>query len=159
MRLRSCETGWRSLLISTLLCTGAWAKKDAPGVHYAKLEHLPYNLQYFDDSDVLLYEDRVDAVVYRSVDAGETWKKIDAVPKGKLLEISMHPYDPKRAFIITSEKSHWATEDRGEHWEEFHADYEASVFRPALVYHAKDPNRIIFNAMDCSGIFCEELVR
>ncbi|CAD6451622.1 4f5da8aa-a384-4053-8299-a29c712be5fe [Sclerotinia trifoliorum] len=157
MRLRSSETGWRCLLISTLLCTGAWGKKDAPGVSYAKLEHIPHNLQYFDDSDVLLYEDRVDAVVWRSADAGETWKKIDAVPAGKMLEISMHPYDPKRAYIITSERSHWATKDRGEHWEEFHTESQASIFRPALNYHATDMDRILFNAMDCTGIFCEEL--
>lgn len=159
MRLRSSETGWRCLLVSTLLYTSAWAKKDAPGVSYAKVENIPHNLQYFDDSDVLLYEDRDDAVVYRSVDAGETWKKITAVPEGKMLEISMHPFDSKRAYIITSGKSHWATNDRGEHWEEFYTDNQASVFRPALSYHAKDPNRIIFNAMDCTGIFCEELVR
>ncbi|KAF7854714.1 hypothetical protein EAF04_010283 [Stromatinia cepivora] len=157
MRLRSSETGWRCLLTSTLLCTGAWGKKDAPGVSYAKLEHIPHNLQYFDDSDVLLYEDRVDAVVWRSADAGETWKKIDAVPAGKMLEISMHPYDPKRAYIITSERSHWATKDRGEHWEEFHTESQASIFRPALGYHGTDPDRILFNAMDCTGIFCEEL--
>ncbi|EMR89105.1 putative vacuolar protein sorting targeting protein pep1 protein [Botrytis cinerea BcDW1] len=157
MRLRSSETGWRCLLISTLLYTSAWAKKDAPGVSYAKSEHFPHNLQYFDDSDVLLYEDRDDAIVYRSEDAGETWKKITAVPEGKMLEISMHPFDSKRAYIITSGKSHWATNDRGEHWEEFFTDNQASVFRPALSYHAKDPDRIIFNAMDCTGIFCEEL--
>ncbi|KAB8292110.1 hypothetical protein EYC80_007855 [Monilinia laxa] len=157
MRLRSSETGWSSLLISTLLCTGAWGKKDAPGVHYAKVEHLPHNLQYFDDSDVLLYEDRKDAVVWRSADAGESWKKISEVPAGKMLEISMHPYDSKRAYIITSGKSHWATKDRGEHWEEFHTDSQASIFRPAMGYHAKDPDRIIFHAMDCTGIFCEEL--
>ncbi|RAL59126.1 hypothetical protein DID88_006773 [Monilinia fructigena] len=105
MRLRSSETGWSSLLIPALLCTGAWGKKDAPGVHYAKVEHLPHNLQYFDDSDVLLYEDRKDAVVWRSADAGEIVEKD----------------------------------------------------QPAMGYHAKDPDRIIFHAMDCTGIFCEEL--
>lgn len=159
MRLRSSETGWRCLLISTLLYTGACGKKDAPGVSYAKVDNAPHNLQYFDDSDVLLYEDRDDRIVWRSADAGETWKKVDSVPEGALLELSMHPYDSKRAYIITSGMDHWSTKDRGEHWEKFYTDSKASAFRPALNYHAKDPDRIIFNAMDCTGLFCEEEVR
>ncbi|PQE11556.1 vacuolar sorting targeting PEP1 protein [Rutstroemia sp. NJR-2017a WRK4] len=157
MRFGSSEIGWRSLLLSTLLYTGAWGKKDAPGVHYTKLPHVALNLIYFEDSDVVMYEDRVDRVVWRSENAGESWKKVEAAPEGKLLELVLHQYDPKRAYIITSESTHWATKDRGETWEKFFTDYQASIFRPALAFHAGDPDRIIFHAMDCTGIFCEEL--
>jgi hypothetical protein len=74
------------------------------------------------------------------------------------MELTMHPYDKKRAYIITNTKTHYKTDDRGKTWEEFSADNLATVFREPLTFHGRDPDRIIFNAMDCSGIFCEELV-
>ena len=115
-------------------------------------------MNYFEDSDVLLFEDNLNNDVYRSTDAGATWDKIDE-GKGKMLEISMHPFDKKRAYIITVEKTHYKTSDQGKTWEKFEADAQATIFNTALTYHAGDPDRIIFNAMDCTGIFCSELVR
>lgn len=152
-------TGWQSLLLPALLCTSAAsAKKDKPSVHLTNFPFWPYNVQYFDDSDVLLFEDANDHVVYRSQDAGVSWDMVAGVPAGKLLEMVMHPYDNRRAYIITNERSHWMTQDRGETWEEFYTDSQASVFRQALTFHAGDPDRILFNGMDCTEIFCEELV-
>lgn len=75
-----------------------------------------------------------------------------------MLEIVMHQFDKKRAYIITNENKHYITKDRGESWQEFEAASQASIFRAPLTFHAGDPDRIIFNAMDCAGIFCEELV-
>lgn len=153
--------GWQSILVSALLCTSsASAKKDKPSVHLSNFPFWPFNVQYFDDSDVLLFEDVNDHIVYRSEDAGVSWDKVSAVPAGKRLEVTMHPHDNKRAYIIiTNERSHWLTKDRGKNWEEFYTDAQASVFREVLVFHAGDPDRIIYNGMDCTGIFCEELVR
>lgn len=150
--------GWRNLLLSTLLCTGALAKKDKPSVKSKKFDFFPQNVQYFDDSDVILFEDEAEHVVWRSDNAGEDWSKVSGVGEGKLLGVSMHPYDSKKAYIVTNEKTHWKTKDRGETWQEFFTDSSASVFRPPLTYHAGDPDRIIFNGMDCTGIFCEEIV-
>jgi len=155
MRLHTAA-GWRSLLFSTLLCTGAWAKKEKPSVKSKKFDFIPHNVNYFEDSDVLLFEDNLNNDVYRSTDAGATWDKIDE-GKGKMLEISMHPFDKKRAYIITVEKTHYKTSDQGKTWEKFEADAQATIFNTALTYHAGDPDRIIFNAMDCTGIFCSEL--
>ncbi|KAL2070576.1 hypothetical protein VTL71DRAFT_13602 [Oculimacula yallundae] len=155
MRLQTAA-GWRSLLFSTLLCTGAWAKKDKPSVKSNKFDFLPTNVNYFEDSDVLLFEDSLHNDVYRSTDAGATWNKLDE-GQGKMLEISMHPFDKKRAYIITTEKTHFKTSDQGKTWERFETDAQATVFSMALTYHAEDPDRIIFNAMDCTGIFCSEL--
>ena len=157
MRLHTAA-GWRSLLFSTLLCTGAWAKKEKPSVKSKKFDFIPHNVNYFEDSDVLLFEDNLNNDVYRSTDAGATWDKIDE-GKGKMLEISMHPFDKKRAYNITVEKTHYKTSDQGKTWEKFEADAQATIFNTALTYHAGDPDRIIFNAMDCTGIFCSELVR
>jgi Sortilin, neurotensin receptor 3, len=157
MRLQPVA-GWRSLLYSTLLLTGAWAKKDTPSVKSTKFAFIPYNVNYFDDSDVLLFEDAISHNVYRSDNAGEDWSVVDGVPEGRLLELTMHQYDKKRAYIITNERTHYKTDDRGETWTAFEADAQASIFREALTFHGGDPDRIIFNAMDCTGIFCEELV-
>ncbi|KAG9240971.1 hypothetical protein BJ878DRAFT_429139 [Calycina marina] len=74
-----------------------------------------------------------------------------------MLEVVMHPYDNKRAFVITEDKTHWKTSDRGKSWQEWKTDSLASIFREALTFHAGDADRMIFNAMDCTGIFCEEI--
>lgn len=157
MRLQP-DRGWRSLLFSSLLLTGAWAKKDKPSIKGRKFDFIPYNINYFDDSDVLLFEDGISHDVWRSDNAGEEWEKVKDVPEGKLLELAMHPYDKKRAYIITNERTHYKTSDRGKSWQEWTADTPASIFREALNFHGGDPDRIIFNAMDCTGIFCEETV-
>lgn len=107
---------------------------------------------------MILFESELDGNVYRSDDAGVTWDMVDGVPTGVLLELSMHPDDHERAFIITTENTHYRTSNRGKTWEEFFTNGKASIFREALTYHAGDPDRIIFNGMDCIGIFCEELV-
>lgn len=149
---------WRSLLLSSLLCTRTLAKKDAPGVAVSAFKFVPWDVKYFDDSDTMLFEDRVARVVYRSEDAGASWKPVDSVPAGELMEILMHPFDSKRSYVMGGGKKHWMTRDRGKTWEVFQTDSQASLFREALTFHAGDPDRIIFNAMDCTGIFCEELV-
>lgn len=156
MRLQTAA-GWRSLLLSSLLCAGAWAKKDKPSYKSTKFDFIPYNVNYFKDSDVILFEDGIDHDIYRSDDAGENWKKIER-GAGKMLELVMHPFDHDRAYIITEDRSHWMTKDQGKSWEPFTTDAQATIFREALTFHAGDPDRIIFNGMDCTGIFCEELV-
>jgi hypothetical protein len=157
MRLQPAA-GWRSLLYSSLLLTGAWAKKDKPSVKVNQFAFIPYNVNYFDDSDVLLFEDGISHNVYRSDNAGEDWALVKDVPEGKMLELAMHPFDKKRAYIITNTKSHYKTDDRGNTWEEFTVDNLATLFREPLNFNGGDPDRIIFNAMDCTGIFCEETV-
>lgn len=147
-----------SFLYSAILLTGAWAKKEKPDVKSQKFDFLPLNVNYFEDSDVLLFVDGNSHNVYRSEDAGVNWNMVKGGPEGKMMDMVMHTYDKKRAYIMSSELTHWQTKDRGKTWEEFHADSLASIFRNALEFHAGDPDRIIFNAMDCSGIFCEELV-
>ncbi|PMD41536.1 Oligoxyloglucan reducing end-specific cellobiohydrolase [Hyaloscypha variabilis F] len=73
-----------------------------------------------------------------------------------MLELAMHPFDKKRAYIITNTKSHYKTDDRGNTWEEFTVDNLVTLFREPLNFNGGDSDRIIFNAMDCTGIFCEE---
>ncbi|KAE8449229.1 hypothetical protein EG329_008396 [Mollisiaceae sp. DMI_Dod_QoI] len=153
---------WQSVLCSTLLLTSSLvpstiAKRDSPSIKETKFPFVPFNINYFDDSDILVFEDGISHDIYRSSDAGESWSKIKGGMEGKVLELAMHPFDKKKAYIITNENTHYKTSDRGENWEEFSATSLATIFREALTFHAGDSDRIIFNAMDCTGIFCEEL--
>lgn len=124
-----------------------------------EFDFVPYNVNYFEDSDVILFENPISHNVYRSDDAGVSWGIVDGVPEGELMELTMHEFDRQKAYIISNGNTHWMTDDRGKTWKEFHTKAPASIFRQALTFHANDPDRIIFNAMDCTGIFCEELVR
>ncbi|KID77123.1 Vacuolar protein sorting/targeting protein 10 [Metarhizium brunneum] len=146
---------WR-ILLSSLLWTAVLAK-DEPSMTVNTFENPPLNINYFEDSDVVIFEDKIEGNVYRSADAGVSWKRVDSVPDGKVLELIMHPFDKKRAYIITPSKTQFRTEDRGETWTRFNTKALPSKFQPeVMVFNAGDPDRIIFNAMDCDGIFCDE---
>ena len=151
---------WRTLLWSSTLLGAAWAKKDGgPAVHQAEFDFVPFDVKYFEDSDTLLMINAKEYNAYRSDDAGVSWKKAEGVPEGKLMEMVMHPFDKERAYIITNDKEHYLTINRGKSWEKFTVPSLASIFRETLMFHATDSSRIIFNAMDCTSIFCEEVVR
>lgn len=146
---------WRILLLALLWATVL--AKDAPEVKVTKLEHPPLNLNYFEDSDVIVYQDTRESNVYRSEDAGVKWKRVDDVPDGKSMELIMHPFDHERAYIITSARTHYKTSNRGKSWDKFEIKSAPSKFQSeVMIFHAGDPDRIIFNAMDCKGIYCGE---
>ena len=161
MRLRGAlqtATGWRSLLVATVLCSNAVAKENKPRVTVTEFSHFPSNLNYFEDSDVVLFQDYDENTVYRSDDAGEKWTMIKDIPEGKAWDLFLHPFDSKRAYVLTRDNTHWKTEDRGKSWKEFFTDASPSMFRMPLSFHASDPDKIIFNGQDCASIFCTEQV-
>jgi photosystem II stability/assembly factor-like uncharacterized protein len=163
MRLRrslNSATGWRSLFAATLLATSTSAKKDSPGITSTKFKHALQNVEYFDDSNVVLFQDWVENAVYRTDDAGESWNKVTGIPAHEAWSMYIHPFDNKRAYVLTQESTHWKTHDRGETWQKFFTDAPPSAWKPQpLSFHASDPDKIIFNGQDCMGIFCDELVR
>ena len=161
MWLKGCReavTGWSSLLVTSTLIISALAKKESPTITPNKISHRPENVQYFDDSDVILFQDWVENTVYRSDNAGETWKVVKDIPFDEAWNMVLHPFDKKRAYVLTQESTHYKTDDRGETWEEFFTDASPSAWREPLSFHASDPDKIIFNGQDCMGIFCDELV-
>ncbi|KAI1327553.1 vacuolar protein sorting [Xylariaceae sp. FL0255] len=170
MRLSGLKGTSISAWSSQLLLLGTWLystptvhAKDEPSITVTDFDALPGRLNYFEDSDVvLLQESRAPRTVWRSTDGGAKWKKADGVDHDAALVLVMHQYDPNRAYILTAGNQHWKTEDKGETWETFltHAytsDFAASVDR-WLVFHADDPDKILFRGMECQGFFCEELV-
>ncbi|KAG6003524.1 hypothetical protein E4U21_001924 [Claviceps maximensis] len=144
------------ILLSSLIWTTTFAK-DEPSLAVTKFQNPPLNINYFEDSDVIVFQDKIEHNVWRSADAGVSWKRVDAVPEGKTLGLIMHPHKRNRAYIVTPSKIHFRTEDRGETWTKFDTNALPSKFQPeTMTFHADEPDRIIFNAMDCEGIFCSE---
>ncbi len=154
---------WGALQTAALLAVTLWttplvAEKDAPTFAVKEIENIPRNFNYFDGSEVILFQDIDANNVWRSPDGGSSWERVDAVPEGEAFLLFMHEYDPNRAYILTAGLQHWRTSDRGKSWDMFQVDAEISMFRyDILQFHAVDPDRIIFNGMDCVSIVCEEV--
>ncbi|KIH95132.1 vacuolar protein sorting protein [Sporothrix brasiliensis 5110] len=127
----------------------AAAAADGPTFHVSAFGYQPDNLNYFEDSDVILFHDFVEGLIYRSADAGAHWDKVTAIPAMAAVRLVMHEYHPERAFVLTEGITHYRTEDRGKTWQSFLTDAESSMFQyDVLTFHAADPDRIIFNGMD-----------
>ncbi|OLN81413.1 Vacuolar protein sorting/targeting protein 10 [Colletotrichum chlorophyti] len=157
MRVGKAAASWR-ILLSVLLWTTAVGAKDEPAIKVTTIKHPPINLNYFEDSDVILYQDVGDKNIYRSEDAGVTWNKAADIPDDKAYLLVMHEFDKSRAYVITESNEHWKTTDKGKSWHKFESLAGTSAFREDILhFHAGDPDRIIFNGMDCAGIFCDEV--
>ncbi|KAF5973838.1 carboxypeptidase Y-sorting PEP1 precursor [Fusarium coicis] len=147
---------WRALIFS-LLWTAVAAKQDKPTVDASVAKHPPLNLNYFEDSDVVVFQDIEERNIWRSEDAGKTWAQVPDIPDRSATFLYLHPFDSNSAFVLTKDRKHYKTEDRGKSWSEFSSGTMPSAFQPdTLVFHAGDPKRIIFNGMNCDGIFCDE---
>ncbi|SPQ19392.1 c90402aa-4757-4aad-9602-328fd3eb247e [Thermothielavioides terrestris] len=158
MRVRGAVQAAAVLASALWLSPLAAAKNDRPTFHTKAFENIPKNLNYFPDSDVVLFQDTEDNNVYRSDDHGVNWERVGAVPEGRAWLLYMHQFDSNRAYILTEGDTHFRTSDRGKTWEKFDSGAEMSMFRgDILQFHAADPDRIIFNGMACQGIFCQEV--
>lgn len=159
MRLRVAEAvpGWRSLLLAALLYGTSCAAKDAPVITSNKFVNSPYDLRYFDDSDVILMQDFNEDAIFRSANAGESWDKVAAIPEGVSASLVMHPFDNTRAYVLTEDVRHFRTEDRGKTWTQFETRSIPDVRQEnPLSFHAGNKDKIIVNALDCMlGLYCE----
>ncbi len=149
------------LLASILLFTFSSAgSKNDPTITVSTFDNLPNTLNYFRDSNIILFQESFSGTIWRSTDAGVTWKKADTIEHDKAFILIMHEYDPNRAYVLTRGNLHWKTEDMGETWDTFFTDAYTSDRREYswMSFHADDPDRIIFYGMECESIFCEEVV-
>lgn len=158
MRVRGAYRA-AALLASILFFAGpTCAKKEGPDFKVTQIGGVPFDLNYFRDSESVLFRDRANDNVYQSTDSGATWARVEDVPDGKATLLYMHEYDPERAYILTPGTQHFRTHDRGKTWDKFDSKYPYTLFRPGILnFHAGVPDRIIFNAMVCDGIFCDEV--
>ncbi len=156
MRARGALQAAAALLL--VWATPLAAKSDRPTFQLKAFNNMPKNLNYFPDSDTVLFQDIEDNNVYRSDDHGGKWARVDAVPEGKAWLLYMHQYDSNRAYILTEGLTHFRTADRGKTWDKFNSGAEMSMFRgDILQFHAADPDRILFNGMACEGVLCQEV--
>ncbi|KAL1582427.1 hypothetical protein WHR41_08925 [Cladosporium halotolerans] len=65
-----------------------------------------------------------------------------------------HPYISDIAVLIGLKKTHWITRDKGETWDEFTVQDEATIRQLVIGFHATDPDRMIFHAAECTGLLC-----
>ncbi|KAK7987935.1 Tyrosine-protein phosphatase 1 [Apiospora arundinis] len=147
-------------LLQILLLPAAEAK-DEPTITVTDFDHSPININYFKGSDTVLFQDPETGSIWRSTDAGAKWAKVDEIGDGKAYGLVMHEFEPTRAYVLTTGSTHWKTHDRGKTWDTFFTDSKLSRvdYRTEwLRFHASDPDRILFHAMDCPAIFCDELV-
>lgn len=149
---------WRLLLLT--MAAMLWSAvvvtaKGKPDISVTKFDNKPEFINYFEDSDVVIFHDRIERAIYRSEDAGASWYKVEDV--GDAFLLVMHRFEPSTAFAITEGGTHFKTTNRGKSWETFDTGSAPSDYQPEiLVFHAGDPDRIIFNGMSCEGILCSE---
>ena len=98
MKLRSFQRSWalRALLSTLLWSSPTVAKSEKPAITATKFDNSPYDLRYFDDSDVVLMQDYAEDAIFRSSDAGATWARAADIPKGAAWNLIMHPFDNKK---------------------------------------------------------------
>lgn len=154
-----------SLLLSILLFTTtsllglASAKESSPKISSTVFDNSLHGLFYFKDSEVLLAYDRDVGILHRSTDAGEHWEAVKDIPKGKVAELWQHPYDHKKAYVLSGGHQHWYTHDRGESWTKFETAASPSPSRAPLSFHAGDSDKIIYIGVACRGFFdCDDVV-
>ncbi|KAK5556632.1 vacuolar protein sorting/targeting protein PEP1 [Exophiala xenobiotica] len=164
MILRSfCRSAVASSLALLLLLSSpqpTQAKKDGPTITSTKFEHALENVFYFDDSNIILAQDRDLNSIWRSADAGETWKEVTGDDQsGNAWDLVAHPWDNQRAYILGLGSEHWITTDRGETWRRFTTQGAGlALFRPSpLSFHGRDAKKVIWNGEQCVGLACAEV--
>ncbi|KAF2858043.1 glycosyl hydrolase [Piedraia hortae CBS 480.64] len=140
-----------------LALVGLALAKDQPEVKESSFDGPVGDLFYFEDSDVVLLTSARTA--YRSEDAGATWKPLDGPNKGETIDVVQHPHLDNVAIVLGSHKTHWITKDKGKTWTAFDSvSLPPTMSRPAISFHATDPDRIIFHSADCVGWLCDEKI-
>ncbi|KAI0391146.1 Oligoxyloglucan reducing end-specific cellobiohydrolase [Xylariaceae sp. FL0594] len=160
----TASTWWPALLLlATLFSTASTVyAKDEPTIVVSPFKSRPNYLKYFPDSNVVLFqEDEKPRTVWRSADGGASWAEVEGIEHDKVVAVVLHKYSPDRAYLLTSGSKHWQTADKGKTWEKFHTDAYTSNFPEAVgnwfVFHADDPDKILFTGMECEGLFCEQV--
>jgi photosystem II stability/assembly factor-like uncharacterized protein len=148
---------WPSTLLalSFALLVLVSAKTSEPTVVESTFPGEPVNMFYFDDSNTVLVTDKDAGRLYRSTDAGGTWKPVDSVAEGEVLDVFRSPFSNQVAAVMGRKKQHWITYDQGASWKGFRT---LAFPSGPLSFHAKDPKKMLFSGKYCDGFACEKKV-
>ncbi|KAK6336356.1 vacuolar protein sorting/targeting protein PEP1 [Orbilia brochopaga] len=125
------------------------------GVKSTAFEHLPLEYFYFEDSPDILSFDSAAGVIYRSDDAGASWKPV-LEGKGTGWDVYQHPFDSKKGYILTTGTKHYKTENQGKTWEAWESVDLPSMQQaplPAMNFHSGKSDYIILLTQYCEDEF------
>ncbi|KAF9497875.1 vacuolar protein sorting/targeting protein 10 [Pleurotus eryngii] len=141
---------WVSSL--ALLWCFCFALAQKPSHTITPFRNLPGGLFFFEDTQAVLYFDAIDGIVYVSSDEGKGWEQAQGVPKGVAKMIVPHPFNNHYAFILTNDKKHYRTADRGKSWQSFEMPAELALVSKPLSFHS-DPAK--YGYILYQGVVCE----
>ncbi|KAI0030630.1 Oligoxyloglucan reducing end-specific cellobiohydrolase [Vararia minispora EC-137] len=125
-------------------------------------ENLPARLVSLDDTQTVVYHDAITRNIFVSQDEGRTWKRPENIPEGVAVMFFEHPFDNRMAFVLTKDKKHYLTNDRGETWRSFEVPISpAFVSRPLSFHSSKEKyGYILYQGTACSregwGAVCHD---
>ncbi|KAG8814363.1 vacuolar protein sorting/targeting protein PEP1, partial [Serendipita sp. 399] len=126
-----------------------------PEITSTYFANLPMRLYYFDDTTTVLYFDARQGTVHISDDEGKSWKPVDGVPEREASQLIEHPFDNRVAFILTTGKQHYRTQDRGKTWRSFKLPLPPAYTSTPLAFHAseKKAGYILYQGTKCERHF------
>ncbi|KAF9920031.1 vacuolar protein sorting/targeting protein PEP1 [Linnemannia zychae] len=136
-----------SVLAPEVILNVAAAPPASPIVTEYKFDAAPRKLSYFADSPIVLYHDM--ANIHRSPDEGKSWSRVRDVGLETASAMIMHPFDSKRAYVLTKGKRHYRTEDQGASWTPFETELEPIEEDHVLSFHATRPDMILIAGTSC----------
>ena len=142
-------------MLAVLLSSTCTSAKDGPRIYKTQFDTPPTNLQYFDDSDIILVQERDRGIVWRSEDAGKSWKQIEDIDEKEASEVWLHPYNNQIAYTIGTKNQHWVTEDQGTTWTSFKTRHRPDQVSAPLGFHAGDSRKVLIQGEECRGWDCE----
>jgi len=111
-------------------------------------DFLPRTLFYFEDSAIILALDADARDVWRSEDDGKDWEKVGDV-SGKAIEMIVHPFDTEKAVILSADKEHWSTNNRGKTWKKFEVKLPISYHQLPLSFNAHNKDYALYAGRNC----------
>ena len=113
----------------------------------------------------VMYHDGSARNVWRSNDEGKSWEMVADIPAGEAWSLVEHPFDRNVAFVLGKSTTHYRTINRGTSWQSFTVAAPPAVGAPALAFHARKWDWILYMGTLCDGdgkgwgSSCYDLVR
>ncbi|KAF8939541.1 hypothetical protein EDD21DRAFT_317887 [Dissophora ornata] len=142
-----------AVLLACALLPGSTLVHAAPAdpvVTESTFDNAPHRTSYFADSPVILYHDNA-RNIFRSPDEGKSWSRIEDVPDDSAMNLIMHTFDPKTAFIMTQDRTQYKTNDQGATWTSFETELPPIEDHFVLAFHATRPSWILFIGRSCDS--------